>query len=87
MIVAIKIVPSGDAAYTAVSEGNRVWHKKYASMGDATSEAVELQIMTPNDKQRGDMTQPVPTYAQGFTGPSVEVDLGELERRGFRLED
>ena len=50
MIVAIKIVPSKDgAAFTVVSEGDRVWHKKYASMEDATSEAVELQIMTPNE--------------------------------------
>jgi hypothetical protein len=88
MIVAIKIVPREDgAAYTVVSEGDRVWHKKYASMEHATSEAVELHIMTPNDKQRGDMTQPIPTYAQGFTGPSVEVNLGELKRRGFRLDD
>ena len=43
--------------------------------------------MTPNDKQRGDMTQPIPTYAQGFTGSSVEVNLGELNLRGFRLDD
>ena len=32
MIVAIKIVPSKDGAYTVVSEGDRVWHKKYGSM-------------------------------------------------------
>jgi len=84
MIVAIKIVPREDgAAYTVVSEGDRVWHKKYASMEDATNEAVELHIMTPNDKQHGD----IPTYAQGFTGPSVEVNLGELKLRGFRLDD
>jgi hypothetical protein len=87
MIVAIKIVPSKEGAYTVVSEGDRVWHKKYASMEDATSEAVQLRIMTPNDKQLGDMTQPIPTYAQGFTGASVEVNLGELSLRGFRLDD
>ena len=59
VIVAIKIVPGRDAvAYTVVSEGDRVWHKKYASMADATCEAVELQIMTSCDRQRGDMTQP-----------------------------
>jgi hypothetical protein len=86
MIVAIKIVPSEDGAYTVVSEGERVWRKKYASMDDATSEAAELRVMTPNDKQLADLTQPVPTYAQGFTASSVEVDLGELEARGFRLD-
>jgi hypothetical protein len=86
MIVAIKIIPSEDGAYTVVSEGERVWRKKYGSMDDATSEATELQIITPNDKQLADLSQPVPTYAQGFTSPSVEVDLGELEERGFRLD-
>jgi hypothetical protein len=86
MIVAIKIVPSEDGAYTVVSEGERVWRKKYASMDDATSEAAELRVMTPNDKQLADLTQPAPTYAQGFTASSVEVDLGELEARGFRLD-
>jgi hypothetical protein len=87
MIVAVKIVPSGEGAYTVVSEGDRVWHKKYASMEDATSEAAALQIMTPNDKQLADLTQPVPTYAQGFTAPEVEVDLPKLKARGFRLDD
>lgn len=86
MIVAIKIVPSEDDAYTVVCEGERVWRKKYASMDDATSEATELQIITPNDKQLADLSQPVPTYAQGFTSPSVEVDLHELEARGFCLD-
>jgi hypothetical protein len=87
MIVAIKLVPNEDGAYTVVSGDERVWRKKYASMDDATSEAEELQILSPKDKQLADLTQPVPTYAQGFTSPSVEVDLGELERRGFRLDD
>jgi hypothetical protein len=86
MIVAIKIVPSEDGAYTVVSEDERVWRKKYASMDDATSEAAELQIMTSDDKRLADLTQPVPTYAQGFTSPSVEVDPGELTRRGFCLD-
>jgi hypothetical protein len=86
MIAAIKIVPSEDGAYTVVSEDERVWRKKYASMDDATSEAAELEIMTPYDKQLADLTQPVPTYAQGFTAPEVEVDLRELEARGFRLD-
>jgi hypothetical protein len=86
MIVAIKIVPSEDGAYTVVSEDERVWRKKYTSMDDATSEAAELQIMTPDDKRLADLSQPVPTYAQGFTAPSVEVDLRKLETRGFSLD-
>jgi hypothetical protein len=86
MIVAVKIVPSEDGAYTVVSAGERVWRKKYASMKDATSEAIELQIITPNDKWLADMSQPMPTYAQGFTSPSVEVDPRDLEARGFRLD-
>jgi hypothetical protein len=86
MIVAIKIVPSEEGAYTVVSEDERVWRKKYGSMNDATSEAAELQIMTSDDKRLADMSQPMPTYAQGFTSPSVEVDLHELEARGFSLD-
>jgi hypothetical protein len=41
MIVAIKIVPSKDGAYTVVSDDERVWRKKYASTDDATSDAAE----------------------------------------------
>jgi hypothetical protein len=84
--MAVKIVPSEHGAYTVVSVGGRVWRKKYPSMEDATSEAAELRIMTPNEKGIADMSQPMPTYAQGFTVPSVEVDLDELNRRGFLLD-
>jgi hypothetical protein len=84
--MAVKIVPSEDGAYTVVSVGGRVWRKKYPSMEDATSEAAELRIMTPNEKGLADMSQPMPTYAQGFTVPSVEVDLDELNPRGFLLD-
>jgi hypothetical protein len=80
----VKIFPSGEGAYMALSAGAHVWRKKYPSMSAATSEAVELQIMTPNEKQLADMSQPVPTYAQGFSSPAVEVDLNELIKRGFR---
>jgi hypothetical protein len=84
--MAVKIVPSDDEAYTVVNAGQQVWRKKYASMPAAISEAVELQIMTPREKQLADMSQPVPTYAQGFSSPAVEVDLDELIGRGFRLD-
>ena len=84
--IAVKIVPSEDEAYTVVSIGEQVWRKKYPSMSAATSEALELQILAPSDKGLADMSQPVPTYAQGFTSPSVEVDLDELIKRGFLLD-
>jgi hypothetical protein len=84
--MAVKIVPSEDEAYTVVSTGEQVWRKKYASMPAAISEAVELQIMTPREKQHADTSQPAPTYAQGFSATAVEVDLDELIGRGFRLD-
>jgi hypothetical protein len=73
-----------DAAYTVVNAGDQIWRKRYSTMLSATSEAVELEIMTPSDKGLADMSQPVPTYAQGFSAPSVEVDIDELIRRGFQ---
>jgi hypothetical protein len=84
--MAVKIVPSDDKAYIVVSVGEQVWRKKYPSMSAATNEAIELQIMAPSDKGLADMSQPVPTYAQGFTATSVEVDLDELAKRGFLLD-
>ncbi len=69
-----------------VSAGEQVWRKKYPSMEDATSEAEELHIMSANDKGLADLPQPVPTYAQGFSSPSVDVDLEDLIKRGFLLD-
>ena len=86
MIMAVKIVPTEDGALTAASAGEQVWRKMYPSMDAATSEAVELQIMEPCNKQLADVSQPVPTYAQGFSSPEVEVDPNELIRRGFLLD-
>jgi hypothetical protein len=82
----VKIIPSDDEAYTVVSVDEQVWRKKYPSMSAATSEALELQILTPNEKGLADMSQPVPTYAQGFTSTSVDVDVDELIKRGFLLD-
>jgi hypothetical protein len=86
MIMAVKIVPSEDRAYTVLSEGERVWRKKYPSMEAATREAAEMQIMTPSEKWLVDTSQPVPTYAQGVSSPSVDIDLEDLIRRGFLLD-
>jgi hypothetical protein len=84
--MAVKIVPSDDEAFTVVSFDEQVWRKKYSSMSAATSEALELEMMAPNEKGLADLPQPVPTYAQGFTSTSVEVDLDELIKRGFRQD-
>lgn len=84
--MAVKIIPGEDGAYTVVSVDERVWRKKYPSMEAATSEAAELQIMTPTEKGLAGMPQSAPTYSQGFTTPSVEVDVDELNQRGFLLD-
>ena len=86
MIMAVKIVPTEGGALTAASAGEQVWGKMYPSMDAATSEAVKLQVMEPRDKRLADVSQPVPTYAQGFSSPEVDVDPNELIRRGFLLD-
>jgi hypothetical protein len=75
--IAVEIVPSEDGAYTVVSAGEQVWRKKYASMLAATDETVELQIMTPSDKRLAVMSQPTPTYPQGFSSGGVRI-VGDL---------
>jgi len=86
MIMAVKIVPTEDGALTAASAGERVWRKMYPSMDAARTEAVELQIMERRDKRLADVSQPLPTYAQDFSSPEVEVDLNDLIGRGFLLD-
>ena len=65
--MAVKIVPTEDGALTAASGAELVWRKMYPSMDAATSEAVELQIMTASEKSLAVMSQPMPTYALGFS--------------------
>jgi hypothetical protein len=86
MIMAVKIVPTEDGALTATSAGEQVWRKMYPSMADATSEAIDLQIMGPKEKSIADMSRPMPSYAQGFSSSEVEVEPDELIRRGFLLD-
>jgi hypothetical protein len=86
MIMAVKIIPTDDGAQIVTSAGDQVWRKIYPSMDAATSEAIELQIIGPKEKGIADMSQPVPTYAQGFTSPEVEVEPKELVRHGFLLD-
>lgn len=84
--MAVKIIPTEDGAQTVASAGEQVWRKMYPSMDAATSEAVELQIMGSKEKGTADMSQPVPTYAQGFTSPEAEIEPTELIQRGFLLD-
>jgi hypothetical protein len=57
----VKIVSSGEEAYVVLSARAHFWRKMYPCMSAANSEALELQIMTPNEKQLADLSQPVPT--------------------------
>jgi hypothetical protein len=86
MIIAVKVVPTEDGVLTAASAREQVWRKMYPSMDAASTEAVELLIMEPRDKRLADVSQSVPTYAQGFSSPEVEVDLNDLIGRGFLLD-
>ena len=88
MIAAVKIVPSEDGDSTVVSAGEQVWRKKYPSMPDATTEAVELRIMEPHDKTFVDASQRQPTWPGRGYAPTrrFEVDVEELIRRDFLLD-
>ena len=62
--------------------------KKYQSMPDATSEAVELGIMEPRERTFVDVSQRQPTWSgRGYASTRpFKVDVEELIRRGFRLD-
>ena len=83
----VKIVPVGDEVHTTTSADGKVWRKKYESMPDATTEAVELQIMTEVEKRLVDAPQRQPTWPHGFapTRP-FKVDLDGLRARRFLLD-
>ena len=83
----VKIVPVGDEVHTTASADGKVWRKKYESMPDATTEAVELQIMTEVEKRLVETSQRQPTWPHGFapTRP-FKVDLDGLRARRFLLD-
>jgi hypothetical protein len=88
MVVMAKvwISPVGDEVHTTISADGKVWRKKYESMPDATTEAVELEIMTESDKRLLDDAARQPDWTQDY-GPirRFEVNSGELKARGFVL--
>jgi hypothetical protein len=86
--VIVKIVPVEEGANTTASSDGKVWRKKYQSMPDATSEAVELGIMEPREKTFVDASQRQPTWSGRGYAPTrpFKVDVEELISRGFRLD-
>jgi DNA-binding protein H-NS len=84
----VKIVPVDEGTNTTASVDGKVWRKKYQSMPDATSEAVELRIMEPREKTFVDASQRQPTWSGRGYAPTrpFEVDVEELIKRGFLLD-
>jgi hypothetical protein len=83
------IQPVGDEVHTSIKAGDKMWRKKYGSISDATTEAIELRMME-------EQTRP---FAEGVLGQSrsvdavlfeslrpFEVDLDEIRRRGFWVD-
>jgi hypothetical protein len=89
VMATIGIVFIRDEAHTTATVKGTVWRKKYRSMPEATREAVELRIMEPRVKTFVDASQRPPNWwGRGYapTRP-FEVDVEELIRRGFQLDD
>ena len=99
MVLAIvAIQPVGDEVYTTVKTGDTLLRKKYASIPDATFEAVKLGMVEEQTRPFVEAilgrqiwpssgyqpTRPVDTVLVESVRP-VEVDLDELDARGFRL--
>jgi hypothetical protein len=84
----VRIGPVGDEVHTTVSADGKVWRKKYKSMPEATTEAVELRIMTESEKQYVDGAQRQPTWSdRGYEPPiPFEIYPDELKARGFLLD-
>lgn len=91
------IQPVGDEVHTTVKTGDKVRRKKYKSITDATIEAVKLGMVEEQTRSfvegvLGRRTWP----SSGYQPPRpvdavlvqsvrpVEVDLDELDARGFR---
>jgi hypothetical protein len=83
----IGIIPIRDEVHTIATINGDVWRKKYESMPDASTEAVELQFMTPAEKWYMDEAGRRLDWSEGYLPPIlVEVDLDELIRRGFHRD-
>jgi hypothetical protein len=95
MMAMFNMQPIGNEVHTRVGAGDEVWCKRYGSVTDATTEAVELGIMEARSKpfaeeillQRAwpaglpERVTPVDILFQSVE--PVEVDLDELRTRGF----
>jgi hypothetical protein len=80
----VKIFQVADATRMTVGVGSgRGWSKDYKDTETATTEAVELGGMTPTEKTLLDKSQRMPTYPKGFKNDRADIDIEELEKRGF----
>jgi hypothetical protein len=98
VLAKVTIQPVGDEVHTTVKTGDKLLRKKYESIPDATFEAVKLGMVEEQTRpfveaflgrwirpSSGDPpTGPVDTVLVESVRP-VEVDLDELDARGFRL--
>jgi hypothetical protein len=88
--------PIGNEVHTRVRSDDEVWCKRYGSVTDASTEAVELGFIEARSKPFVEETLLQRTWPAGFpetVTPAdailvqsiepVEVDLDELRARGF----
>jgi hypothetical protein len=96
MMAKFNMQPVGNEVHTRVRAGDEVWCKRYGSVTDATTEAVELGVMEARSKAFVEETLLQRTWPAGLPEPvtpvdtilvesiePVEVDLDELRARGF----
>jgi hypothetical protein len=96
MMAMFSMQPIGNEFHTRVRAGEEVWCKRYGSVADATTEAVELGIMEARNKPFMEETLLQRTWPAGFPEPGTPVDaflvesiepvgvnLDQLRARGF----
>ena len=95
MMARFNMQPIANEVHTRVGAGDEVWCKRYGSVTDATTEAVELGFIEARSKPFVEETLLQRTWPAGLPKPtpvdvilvqsieSVEVDLEELRTRGF----
>ena len=71
--------PIGNEFHTRVRAGEEVWCKRYGSVADATTEAVELGIMEARNKPFMEETLLQRTWPAGFPEPATPVDAFLVE--------
>jgi hypothetical protein len=98
VLARVTIQPVGDEVHTTVKTGDKLLRKKYESIPDATFEAVKLGMVEEQTRPFVEAflgrwirpssgyqpTRPVDVVLVESVRP-VEVDLDELDARGFRL--